>query len=170
MAVRQLALMELSIQVAQLVFTIGWALIDRSVWALIAGRLFSDVIRLIVSHRMIRGRRTVVPLGQGCGARVVCVRPMGVLLHGSNFRRFSVRSDDSRQTRVAADAGTLWHRFCAGGYPAASDPVILFKYRFPVCFQACASASDRVFRPGAEVSAKRAPRSSRSPGSCHNYR
>jgi O-antigen/teichoic acid export membrane protein len=58
MAVRQLALMELSIQVVQLVFTIGWALIDRSVWALIAGRLFSDVVRLVVSHRMIRGRRT----------------------------------------------------------------------------------------------------------------
>jgi O-antigen/teichoic acid export membrane protein len=56
MAVRQLALLELSLQVAQLVFTIAWALIDRSVWALIGGRLFSDVIRLIVSHRMIRGR------------------------------------------------------------------------------------------------------------------
>ena len=58
MAVRQLALLELSLQVAQLVFTIAWALIDRSVWALIGGRLFSDVIRLIVSHRMIRGRRS----------------------------------------------------------------------------------------------------------------
>lgn len=58
MAVRQLALTEIGIQITQLVFTIAWALIDRSVWALIGGRLFSDVVRLIVSYRLIPGRRT----------------------------------------------------------------------------------------------------------------
>jgi O-antigen/teichoic acid export membrane protein len=58
MAVRDLAFVDLSIQAAQLVFTVAFALIYRSVWALIAGRLFSDVARLIVSHRLIPGRRT----------------------------------------------------------------------------------------------------------------
>lgn len=57
-AIRELSLMELSIQAAQLVFTITWALISRSVWALIAGRLFSDVARLIVSYVIIPGQRT----------------------------------------------------------------------------------------------------------------
>jgi O-antigen/teichoic acid export membrane protein len=57
MAVRELSLMELSIQGAQLVFTIAWAAIDRSVWALVGGRLFSDFVRLIVSYRLIPGQR-----------------------------------------------------------------------------------------------------------------
>lgn len=57
MAVRQLALLELSVQASQLIFTITWALMSRSVWALIFGRLFSDVVRLIASYRMIPGRR-----------------------------------------------------------------------------------------------------------------
>jgi len=57
MAVRELALVELSIQAAQLIFTVIWALIDRSVWCLVGGRLFSDTARLIVSYRIIPGRR-----------------------------------------------------------------------------------------------------------------
>jgi O-antigen/teichoic acid export membrane protein len=57
MAVRELALMELGIQACQFVFTVAWALIDRSVWALVAGRLFSDLVRLVVSYRLIPGQR-----------------------------------------------------------------------------------------------------------------
>jgi O-antigen/teichoic acid export membrane protein len=57
MAVRELAFVDLSVQAAQLVFTVGCALIYRSVWALIAGRLFSDVARLTISHFLIPGRR-----------------------------------------------------------------------------------------------------------------
>ena len=55
--VRKLALIELSIQVSQLVFTIVWALIHRSIWALVAGKLFSDVVRLVVSKYLIPGYR-----------------------------------------------------------------------------------------------------------------
>lgn len=59
MAVRELATVELVIQAAQLLFTVGFGLIYRSVWALIAGRLFADVCRLVVSHFLIPGRRAV---------------------------------------------------------------------------------------------------------------
>ena len=55
--VRQLALMELSIQVVQLIFTVAWALVDRSVWALIGGRLISDAARLLISYRIEPQRR-----------------------------------------------------------------------------------------------------------------
>ena len=58
MAVRELAIVDLSIQAAQLVFTVVGAFIYHSVWALIAGRLFSDVARVAVSHLLIPGRRT----------------------------------------------------------------------------------------------------------------
>ena len=58
-AVRELALLELSIQAAQLLFTVAFALAYRSVWALIAGRLFSDTARLIISHFLIPGRRAI---------------------------------------------------------------------------------------------------------------
>jgi len=57
MGVRQLALSELSVQVVQLVATIAWALIHRSVWALIGGRLISDVVRLGVSYWLEPRRR-----------------------------------------------------------------------------------------------------------------
>lgn len=57
-AVRELAFVDLSIQATQLLFTVAWALMSRSVWALIAGRLFSDATRLVVSHFLIKGRRT----------------------------------------------------------------------------------------------------------------
>ena len=57
MAVRELALMELGIQLCQLLFTVAWAMIDRSVWALVGGRLFSDFVRLAVSYRLIPGQR-----------------------------------------------------------------------------------------------------------------
>ncbi len=57
MAVRELSLMELGIQLCQLLFTVAWAMIDRSVWALVCGRLFSDFVRLAVSYRLIPGQR-----------------------------------------------------------------------------------------------------------------
>ena len=53
MAVRQLSLMDLGIYACQLVATVAWALVDRSVWALVFGKLFSDVVRVIVSYWMI---------------------------------------------------------------------------------------------------------------------
>jgi len=58
-AVRELALLEFSIQAAQLLFTVACAFVYRSVWALIAGRLFSDMARLVISHFLIPGRRTI---------------------------------------------------------------------------------------------------------------
>ena len=57
MAVRELSLVELGIQTSQFLFTVAWALIDRSVWALVGGRIFSDCVRLVVSYRLIPGQR-----------------------------------------------------------------------------------------------------------------
>jgi O-antigen/teichoic acid export membrane protein len=57
MAMRELALVELSVQAGQLLFTIGWALFEASVWALIGGRLFADTARLVISHCLLPGQR-----------------------------------------------------------------------------------------------------------------
>ena len=56
MAVRQLALMDLGLYACQLVATVGWAYVDRSVWALVFGKLFADVMRVIVSYWIIPGQ------------------------------------------------------------------------------------------------------------------
>jgi len=56
MAVRQLSLMELGIYACQFLATLAWALVDRSVWALVFGRIFSDIVRVIVSYRIIPGQ------------------------------------------------------------------------------------------------------------------
>jgi O-antigen/teichoic acid export membrane protein len=51
MAVREIVLLELSVQLAQLVFTVIWALIQPSVWALIAGRIAAECLKLFLSYR-----------------------------------------------------------------------------------------------------------------------
>lgn len=42
-------------QVATVVCTIGWALIDRSIWALVAGGLFSAALTVLLSHVWLPG-------------------------------------------------------------------------------------------------------------------
>jgi O-antigen/teichoic acid export membrane protein len=56
-AMRELSLIELSIQAGQLIFTVIWAFLDRSVWALIGGRLFADFARLVISHFILPTQR-----------------------------------------------------------------------------------------------------------------
>jgi O-antigen/teichoic acid export membrane protein len=58
MAIREIALLDLATQISQLVFTISWALIDRSAWALVGGKLVADGLRMAGSH-LIRPRRRV---------------------------------------------------------------------------------------------------------------
>jgi O-antigen/teichoic acid export membrane protein len=55
MEVRKVALLELSVQLFQVAATVAVALINRSVWALVIGKLLADCMRLAVSHRMIPG-------------------------------------------------------------------------------------------------------------------
>lgn len=54
-SVAKLSVLELTVQACQLVVTVGWALIHASVWALVAGKLVSDGLRLYLSYRIVPG-------------------------------------------------------------------------------------------------------------------
>ena len=57
MGIRKLAGMELTVQFTQLVFTLVWAWIQPSIWALVGGRIFSEVVHLFLGYRLIPGQR-----------------------------------------------------------------------------------------------------------------
>jgi O-antigen/teichoic acid export membrane protein len=52
---RRLTTMELAAQVVGLLCTLGWALIDRSVWALVAGAFGWTLTRTVMSHTHLTG-------------------------------------------------------------------------------------------------------------------
>lgn len=49
--------MELVSQTAGLLCMIGWVLVDRSIWALVAGTLCASIVRTIMSHAWLSGAR-----------------------------------------------------------------------------------------------------------------
>lgn len=49
--------LELISQVAGLIFMVVWAVIDRSIWALVAGTLFTTMLRVLFSHTLVTGER-----------------------------------------------------------------------------------------------------------------
>jgi len=57
MEVRKVTLLELGMQLLQFAATVVFALVNRSVWALVIGKLVADFVRMAVSHRLIQGYR-----------------------------------------------------------------------------------------------------------------
>ncbi len=55
--VRELTLLELFAQFVAFVATVTWALISPTLWALMGGRIISDIARCLVSYRMMRELR-----------------------------------------------------------------------------------------------------------------
>ena len=55
--VRKLAGMEFTVQFTQLIFTLVWAWLQPSIWALVAGRIFSEVAHLYLGYRLLPGHR-----------------------------------------------------------------------------------------------------------------
>jgi O-antigen/teichoic acid export membrane protein len=60
LALGRLTLIELSSQVAGLAVMIVWALADRSIWAMVAGGLFSALMRVFLSHAFLPGERNAL--------------------------------------------------------------------------------------------------------------
>lgn len=56
MRLGQITILELTSQVAGLAVTIAWALIDKSIWALVGGTILSSCIKTILSHWYIEGQ------------------------------------------------------------------------------------------------------------------
>ena len=57
LAMGRVTLVELISQLAGMVCMIGWALIDRSIWALVLGALFAGVLRVFLSHTIVPGEK-----------------------------------------------------------------------------------------------------------------
>ncbi len=54
---RELTLLELSAYVAGLVVMISWAVVSPSIWAIVAGNLTTNFLRMILSHVVLKGHR-----------------------------------------------------------------------------------------------------------------
>lgn len=57
LSLHKITQIELFSQVAGLLFMLGWVIIERSIWALVAGNLFSVLARTILSHIWLPGIR-----------------------------------------------------------------------------------------------------------------
>lgn len=57
LALGRVTLIELGCQVAGLLFMIAWAMVDRSIWALVSGALFACALRAILSHTSLPGQK-----------------------------------------------------------------------------------------------------------------
>jgi O-antigen/teichoic acid export membrane protein len=55
MEVRKVTLLELGIQLLQFAATVVFAFLNRSIWALVMGKLVADFVKMAVSHRLIQG-------------------------------------------------------------------------------------------------------------------
>jgi O-antigen/teichoic acid export membrane protein len=54
---KRVAALELGSQAVGLAVMIGWALLDRSIWALVAGGMMGNVAKLVMSHTVLPGIR-----------------------------------------------------------------------------------------------------------------
>lgn len=55
LALRQVTLLELYSQVGGAIVTLGWAAVDRSIWALVAGAIAGNVAKTVLSHLALTG-------------------------------------------------------------------------------------------------------------------
>lgn len=55
LALGKVILIDLSCNMVGIVIMVSWALIDRSVWALVFGTLFTSVLRVLTSHKLLPG-------------------------------------------------------------------------------------------------------------------
>jgi O-antigen/teichoic acid export membrane protein len=63
---RRVTLLALSAQIVSLTVMVGWALVHRSVWAMVAGGLAGSLFTMIMSHRLVRGHAVALTLDRKC--------------------------------------------------------------------------------------------------------
>lgn len=55
LALGRITLIEIASQTAALLFMISWALVDRSIWALVVGSLLAVLLKVVLSHTLLPG-------------------------------------------------------------------------------------------------------------------
>jgi O-antigen/teichoic acid export membrane protein len=56
MAIKKVVMFELVVQAIGIVVMVTWALVNRTIWALVAGGLVSSIVRLVWSHQLNTGK------------------------------------------------------------------------------------------------------------------
>ena len=54
---KHITLIEIISQIGGVLWTFGWLAIDRSIWALVSGGMFRDVLLMVLSHSLLPGTR-----------------------------------------------------------------------------------------------------------------
>lgn len=60
LALRQLTLLELVSQLSGLLLMVAWVLLEKSIWALVAGALLASVVRVLLSHVVLPGAKNYI--------------------------------------------------------------------------------------------------------------
>ncbi len=55
LAIARISLLEISAQMAGAAVMVGWAYLHRSVWALVAGAIVSNLVKTLLTHTMLPG-------------------------------------------------------------------------------------------------------------------
>jgi len=56
-SLKRLVIMELTGQIAGIITMITWAWIEKSIWALVSGGIVSELIKVIISHRLVKNAK-----------------------------------------------------------------------------------------------------------------
>ena len=104
MLLNRIAWIEISTQIAALLCMIGWAHFDRSIWALVAGGVFSALARTILSHTILPG---VSNRWQWDGSTFQEIFHFGKWMFVSSVLGFVVNSGDRLLLSVFVGANVL---------------------------------------------------------------
>ena len=100
----KLTLIELISQISGLVFMLAWALMERSIWALVAGSLFTSLLRVILGNVLLPGKINKLHWDKAAVSEIVS---FGKWIFASSILGFFANNGDRLILGGFVDAKTL---------------------------------------------------------------
>ncbi len=95
---------ELASQIVALIFMLGWALVSKTIWVLVAGALVAALVRVILSHTLLSGPKNKLAWDRDCFREII---GYGKWVFFSSILGFLVASGDRLMLGGLVDAKTL---------------------------------------------------------------